>query len=341
MAPGSTTASIILASRFFILGLSFWSNHVEAASPPLSFSFDFSNTSNYRLQDLRFEGDASLNGELVDLTCNPTYRNCSGRMSYNHRVPLYDSNTGEVASFVTTFTFAINLLPNTIGKSKGDGMTFFLSGYPSRLPPGSHNSHLGLTNNSKIDASGTDRFLAVEFDTYANPLVDATQATDHMGIDLNSITSVMTTRLPAYSLNGTMTATITYNSATATLEATLYFDPNRSLHPYSVKTQLPDRLDALLPSEVAVGFSASTGGSAELHQIHAWSFNSTMAAGGFLDDQDYSFDEPPMHARIPAPRSNTEPAPPAPPLDDDALAYHNKDAKDDSYDFIGCVSHVW
>ncbi|CAM0958512.1 unnamed protein product [Alopecurus aequalis] len=122
MTPETATARIFLASCFFLLPVFLVSQHVAAAdaSPPLSFSFDFSNTSKYRLGDLRFEGDAALNGDLVDLTCNSdTTYYCSGRMSYNNPVPFYNNNTGEVASFVTTFTFAIKLWPNTT--KKGDG----------------------------------------------------------------------------------------------------------------------------------------------------------------------------------------------------------------------------
>ncbi|KAK1691957.1 hypothetical protein QYE76_008654 [Lolium multiflorum] len=275
MAPESATAHIFLAACFFFFFLSN-SHHVTAAtSPPPSFSFDFSNTSKDQLGDLRFEGDAALNGNLVDLTCNDDSLFCLGRMSYNHPVALYDNYTGEVASFVTTFTFAINILPNTT--QRGDGMTFFLSGYPSRLPPGSSGSVFGLRNWTNTSPSGEDRFVAIEFDPFNNGQWDSI-SNDHIGIDLNSLTSISSTRLPIYSLNGTMTATITFDNATRILEAILNFDYNSSLAPASVKTQLPAQLDALLPPVVSVGFSAGTGGYSELHQIHSWSFNSTMAA---------------------------------------------------------------
>ncbi|KAM0889012.1 hypothetical protein ACQ4PT_027985 [Festuca glaucescens] len=280
MAPERATAHIFLAACFFFLSNSY---HVAAAtSPPPSFSFDFSNTSKDQLGDLRFEGDAALNGNLVDLTCNDDSLFCVGRMSYNHPVAFYDNNTGEVASFVTTFTFAVKILPNTT--QRGDGMTFFLSGYPSRLPPGSSGSVFGLRNWTNNIPSGEDRFVAIEFDPFNNGQWDSI-SNDHIGIDLNSLTSVSSTRLPIYSLNGTMTATITFDNATRILEATLNFDYNSSLAQASVKTQLPDQLDALLPPMVSVGFSAGTGGYSELHQIHSWSFNSTMAATGtdFLD----------------------------------------------------------
>ncbi|CAM0914141.1 unnamed protein product [Alopecurus aequalis] len=277
MAPQSATSRTFLAACFFLLQVFFLSHHIPAAAtlPPLSFSFDFSNTSKYRLEDLQFEGDAAVNGDLVDLTStsNTTYYR-SGRMSYKNPVVLYDNNTGEVASFTTTFTFAINLWPNST--RKGDGLTFFLSAYPSKLPLASYSNLLGLTNSSESEATGAARFVAVEFDTYVNPW-DPTGSTDHMGIDINSITSNITTMLPSYSLNGTMTATITFDNTSRTLEATLHFDGNRSLASASVKMQLPGQLDALLPPVVAVGFSAATGGNNELHHIYSWSFNSGMA----------------------------------------------------------------
>jgi hypothetical protein len=280
MALESATARIFLAACIFILPVFFLSHHVAAAT---SFSFDFSNPSKYSLGDLRFEGDAALNGDLVGLTCNSKTSDCSGRMSYDHPVAFYDIKTGEVASFSTTFTFTIKMWPSTT--LKGDGMTFFLSGYPSSLPSGSYGGGLGLTNSAKTTPpAGADRYVAVEFDTWADAW-DPTESYSHIGIDLNSLTSVSTTRLKSYDLTGTMTATITFDNATRILEAILTFDYNSSLAPASVKTQLPAQLDALLPPVVSVGFSAGTGGYSELHQILSWSFNSTMAATGtyFLD----------------------------------------------------------
>lgn len=59
---------------------------------------------------------------------------------------------------------------------------------------------------------------------------------------------------------------------------------------------------------------------------------------GFLDDRDYTLDQPSASA---PPRRTRQPAPPAPPQDDDALAYHNEEAKDDSDDFVAYVFHDW
>ncbi|KQJ91905.1 hypothetical protein BRADI_4g40470v3 [Brachypodium distachyon] len=256
--------------------------HVAAAAtaPPFSFGFDFSNSSTYNLQDLRFEGSAQpdLDGKLVDLTCNSDYStyNCTGRMSYGHPVPFYDSATGVVASFTTQFTFRFSLPEQRGTVRKGDGMAFFLTGYPSVMPPDSIGGGLGLMNGRLHSAYGPDRFVAVEFDTFNN-FFDPGNSSDHIGIDLSTLKdSNATMSLPTFRLNGTMTASISFSATTRTLVASLHFDDRPSVQPVEVSRQLPDPIMALLPPDVAVGFSAATGAEAELHQILSWSFNSTL-----------------------------------------------------------------
>uniref|UniRef100_A0ACD5TS09 Uncharacterized protein n=1 Tax=Avena sativa TaxID=4498 RepID=A0ACD5TS09_AVESA len=248
---------------------------VAAAASPFSFSFDFSNSSTYRRDDLRFEGDAapSTQGGLVDLTCNSRDKprfDCKGRMSYNHPVPFYHTATGEVASFSTRFNFAIG----SPGKYAGDGMAFFLSTYPSMLPVNSGGGNLGLHNGDGMSAKGTNHFVAVEFDTYKN---DFDNSTDHIGIDVDTAWASVNTTSVNGSINGSMTAIITFNSTTRMLVASLHFDDEPSRASYQVSTQLTNPISDLLPSEVAVGFSAATGANVELHQVMSWSFSSTLA----------------------------------------------------------------
>uniref|UniRef100_A0A0E0P4X6 Legume lectin domain-containing protein n=1 Tax=Oryza rufipogon TaxID=4529 RepID=A0A0E0P4X6_ORYRU len=238
-----------------------------AATPPVSFNFNFSDPSTYSLDDLMLEGDATKPKDgLVDLTASRS----SGRMSYAHPVQLYDNTTGsdEVASFSTRFTFAISPIENY---TRADGLAFFLASYPSRLPANSFGGNLGLNNDGTTTAFGSDRFIAVEFDTYNNTFdPDPERSIDHIGIDISSVVSSFnTTILPYFSLNGTMTAHIEFNGTTQTLVASLWLTghPRSADHDYQVSARLPDPVKSLLPPQVAVGFSAAIARGTEQNQI--------------------------------------------------------------------------
>ncbi|KAJ1256549.1 hypothetical protein BS78_K006700, partial [Paspalum vaginatum] len=224
--------------------------------PVFSFSFDFSNASSYDpKRDLYFEGNAFPNRGWVDLTCDGTGEdlvNCAGRMS-----------------FITNFTFSIDQVDD---EDLGEGIAFFLSSYPSKMPPESYGENLGLLNSNDPVAYGSEQFVAVEF-TSNHDLNYS-----YIGININSLSSFNTTRLPSnQSLIGTWIATIKFNNITSVLVASLRSFDNATMEPLVVSRELQD-IKTLLPQEVAVGFSASIGYTyRELNKILAWSFNSTLA----------------------------------------------------------------
>ncbi|KAL5205679.1 hypothetical protein ABZP36_033888 [Zizania latifolia] len=165
-------------------------------------------------------------------------------------------------------------------------MAFFLTSYPSVLPPDSAGNDLGLIAGRNVDGrtsvSGQERFVAVEFDTFKR---DYDPSSDHIGIDVNSVSvPLKTTVLPSSSLNGTMTASVVFNSSTHMLVASLWFGdhPSSAKPAYQVSGLLTD-LKSELPPQVAVGFSAATTAGynntlcTEFHQLMSWSFNSTLA----------------------------------------------------------------
>ncbi|CAL4992066.1 unnamed protein product [Urochloa decumbens] len=268
-ASRSIELILLISTCSFLLPLSLDAQETKnktLASPPpqTTFSFNFSNTSSYDLKrDLRLQGDATQNGSLIDLNIyNGVGSWFTGRISYNYPVRFYDDTT-TVASFSTHFTFEI--VP--VEHYPGDGMAFFLSGYPSMI--GNHGGILGLYNDAHAP------FVAVEFDTYQNEWDPDNR---HIGIDISSITSTNTTTLPNnLTLKGTMAATITFDSITGMLVASLLFHDHPSVEPIVVSYKLPDPR-SLLPQDVAVGFSGSTGKDVERHRILTWSFNSTFAA---------------------------------------------------------------
>ncbi|OEL16424.1 L-type lectin-domain containing receptor kinase IX.1 [Dichanthelium oligosanthes] len=265
---------LVISLVYFMLGASHGAPRRAAA---LSFDFDFSNASTFSLADFTVAGAAAFHGQRFDLTAN-AYRaglNYSvGRVAYAHPVSLRDNSTGQVASFTTAFSFVINI---TDINNKGDGMAFFLANYPSTLPPNSAGGSLGLCPANYFvyrTATGQDRFVAVEFDTF-NDSWDPSITYDHMGIDVNAMVSVANITLPSFSLNGQMSARVDYNGSTGVMNVELTFDRSPKFHgatpTFNVSAQVD--LRTALPEQVAIGFSAATGASVELHQLLSWSFS--------------------------------------------------------------------
>uniref|UniRef100_A0A0D3GVX5 non-specific serine/threonine protein kinase n=1 Tax=Oryza barthii TaxID=65489 RepID=A0A0D3GVX5_9ORYZ len=273
MAAGElvTRSSMAAASASAIACLLFL-GFLPSLATAVSFSYStFSNgTKNITLQ-----GSAAIAGDgWIEITTgsNLPSGGTMGRVAYSPPVQLWDAATGEVASFTTRFSF--NITPTNLD-NKGDGMAFFLVGYPSRMPDTADGGALGLTSRT-FDAvmSGDNRFVAVEFDTFNNSF-DPNATYDHIGIDVNSIVSVQTESLPSFSLTGNMAAIVDYNGSSSILSAQLVKTwTNGSTTLYNLSTTVD--LKTALPEKVSVGFSAATGSSLELHQLHSWYFNSSF-----------------------------------------------------------------
>ncbi|WVZ49554.1 LOW QUALITY PROTEIN: hypothetical protein U9M48_000901 [Paspalum notatum var. saurae] len=90
-----------------------------------------------------------------------------GRAKYVYPVPHWDGATGEMASFITTFSFGITLDPST--SIPGDGMAFFLGHFQSNIPPESGGGSLGLVTGGFTNGTDNSAVVAVEFDTFLNP----------------------------------------------------------------------------------------------------------------------------------------------------------------------------
>ncbi|XP_025801525.1 L-type lectin-domain containing receptor kinase IX.1-like [Panicum hallii] len=245
----------------------------------LSFSLNFTKTTRDPCGDeLVCEGDSIFSNSTIELTRKSHVANSydgQGRVWYGTPVPLWDPVTGEVASFTTAFSFKITLSPNSTRWA--DGMAFFLARYypnSSVLATGAGGGHLGLfTLNNHFNATGDYRVVAVEFDTFLNVGWDTSD--EHVGIDVNSLRSeaFVDTASPGFknrTHDSAMTATVHYDSRTKLLAVDLQIDDTL----YHVNTTVD--LKRELPHTVAVGFSASTGFGNELHQLLAWSFNSTL-----------------------------------------------------------------
>nr|XP_020188775.1 agglutinin-2-like [Aegilops tauschii subsp. strangulata] len=223
-------------------------------------------------------------------------------------MPLWDTVTGELSRFTTSFTFQIKVNNATIG----DGLTFFLGHYlPASIPNVKREmggGNLGLINTTAgTVATGDDRAVAVEFDTFFNNNFDPSGS--HMGIDVNSIVSQVYTNATVPGKNLTsgflMSCQISYGNDTKMLAAVLQIGDVT----YRVNTSVD--LRQVLPSVVAIGFSGATGLAIESHQIMSRSFNSTLDPRP-APAQGSSEIPPPMpkSPEIPAPTPKSSKVPP-------------------------------
>ncbi|CAM0948562.1 unnamed protein product [Alopecurus aequalis] len=241
---------------------------LRIGSAALSFDYNFSTTSLWDHEQLKFMGVSYNDTDRIVLTNDAP--NLTGRVAHQQSVHLWDDRTEERASFETTFCFAIGGEKNY---SRGDGLAFFIGPFPPTLPLDSHGGYLGLFNNPANDNS-SPQTIGVEFDTCWNDWdpkkEDGSNATDHIGIDINKINSSQTTDLPDLSLYGTMWATITYDGNSKMMKVTLRLNST-----YELNRTLDLKDDANLTQYAAVGFSAATGPLHQSHHLLSWSFHST------------------------------------------------------------------
>ncbi|RZC87262.1 hypothetical protein C5167_029812 [Papaver somniferum] len=242
----------------------------------MSFNFpnfspnDPSNTS------INFQGDSTRTGNFINFVGNSgdtSDRKISGRATYSEAIKLWNATTGWQADFDTNFSFIIDRL-NKDKNNAGDGLTFFLAPFGSILPTNSSGGALGLlSQNVPQNNRGMNQIVAVEFDSFKNTW---DPSSDHVGININSVVSVVTVSLA----NGTISdgrkanARITYNSITKNLSVYLTYSRNPVFNGNSTLYHVLD-LSKVLPELITVGFSAATGVYTEVHQVLSWHFNST------------------------------------------------------------------
>ncbi|XP_039173524.1 L-type lectin-domain containing receptor kinase IX.1-like [Eucalyptus grandis] len=205
-----------LAQTLFILSLSIPAANSESFK---NISFHFPS---FQMNDQRinFQGNASIVNSHIQLTQGEPLKNPTdavGRVTYYQPMKLWDISTGNVADFVSRFTFAIDSHKN---HSRAEGMVFFLAPNGSQIPE--HSGHfLGLTN-SNANTTNTSAFVAVEFDTFHKDLTNVWDPPcDHIGIDVKNLTSVNATCVSwmDYSIfhGKKFHATITYNARAMSL----------------------------------------------------------------------------------------------------------------------------
>ncbi|XP_058734641.1 lectin beta-1 and beta-2 chains-like [Vicia villosa] len=241
-----TVLSISLASFFF-----FQVNSTQTETTSFSIPNFVSNQPN-----LIFQGDAYATNEKLTLT--KAAKSQVGRALYSAPIHIWDSRTGNVADFITSFTFVI-----TPGAGTADGLAFFIA--PVDTKPRTGGGYLGVFDSH--DYNHTSQTVAVEFDTFRNAWDPNNR---HIGIDVNSVQSISTA--PWVLLNGReANVVISFKAATNVLNVSLSY-PLRGINIHSDVVVLKN----IVPEWVRIGLSASTGLDYAAHEILSWSFHSEL-----------------------------------------------------------------
>lgn len=249
----------------------------------MDFGFPYFNQTNQN--NIATKGDANVVENRLYLTKSTVTDDFDwsfGWAVYKNPITLWSKRSKQLGDFQTQFQFIINnRLQNSNNLSSyADGLAFFMAPFGSEPPTNCSGMWLGLFNETTNGRNSTQT-VAVEFDTFKNANSDGYHTTNphdpndnHVGIDVNNITSVKTHLLtPDLRLNGNITwnAWVQYNGTEKMLQVFLAAKdssrPSKPILSYGID------LSEYLPEKVLVGFSASTGLSHQLHSIISWRFS--------------------------------------------------------------------
>ncbi|KAL8530037.1 hypothetical protein ACS0TY_007205 [Phlomoides rotata] len=251
-------------SLFLLLILSlFLANTVQSQQDVTSFQIDSFNPTS---DGLTYERDAFVASGSSDLSLIATaasgkpQTSSVGRVLYSKPIKFWDE--GRQASLETT----ISLVVSPIDNNPADGMSFFIVPVNSTKPTGGEGGSLGIFNA----VAGGSPIFAIEFDSYVNSPGDPNFR--HIGIDINSTVSQNVTNFQD-AIGQTVSARINYDAPTRRITVVATYGSQTSTVDYVYD------LKALLPQQVQVGLSASTGPSLVSNfDVFSWYFTSTMVA---------------------------------------------------------------
>ncbi|CAL5386603.1 unnamed protein product [Camellia sinensis] len=199
----------------------------------------------------------------------------SGHAFYQLPIKFNDS-LPQTLSFSTNFVFI--MVPEY--PVNGHGIAFTIS--PSTNFTGAFTTeYLGILNSTNNGLS-SNHLLAIELDTSKNEQFNDID-NNHVGIDVNNLTSIDSATASYYSSregkNKTLTLVsgnpiqvwIDYDGVENLLNVTLA--PIPSPKPNRPLLSTPIDLSPILLDSMYVGFSSSTGAAATNHYILGWSFN--------------------------------------------------------------------
>lgn len=228
------------------------------------------------LTNLTLLGDAHLKNGTVSLSRElgvPT--SSAGRALYNRPVRFLDPYTKVSASFKTCFSFSVtNVGPGPVPVSIGDGLAFVIA--PDDHTLGSSGGFLGVMNPTGPNEPSPppESTIAVEFDTFMDVEFHDPNG-NHIGLDINNMTSFEVADLGSIDIDmkagNLITAWIEYDNTAEILNVSMSYTNQKPSEPI---LSVGIDLSRYLKEFMYVGFSASTGGSTEIHNVEWWSFSS-------------------------------------------------------------------
>lgn len=261
--------SRLIASCSLLIFINFFLSFAQ----PLSFSITKLN--HLLTNDILYEGAAKPSSSsvgVIELNANNDHFSV-GRATYAQPLHLWDSSKSSAADFTTKFSFVVNTLNDS---RSGDGFAFFLAPVHFPIPPNSAGAHLGMFNTSTRFEPSLNQIVMVEFDTRSDNWVDPPG--QHVGIDVNTLRSVVNTSWNASSNSGKEGhVLISYNATTHNFSVFWTYNENQnSVFAWNSSLSYLIDLRKVLPEWVTIGFSASTGFGLERHAINSWEFNSNL-----------------------------------------------------------------
>ncbi|MCH94678.1 legume lectin beta domain protein, partial [Trifolium medium] len=216
---------------------------------------------------LTLQGSAKVSDSgVLELTRRTGSDRNVGRVVYTNPIPIWDKKTDNLASFVSSFSF---IMETIAGSSPAQGIIFFLtdpSGF--QIPSHSFVGKLGVVDANRAD----NNFVGVEFDVYSNPW-DPNYT--HIGINPYGLYSSKLVKWN-YVSGSLVNVKIIYDSHSTTLSV-VAIDNRGQISTISLMVDLR----CLLSETAVIGLSGSSGisrssGNEQLHNIHSWSFTSTL-----------------------------------------------------------------
>ncbi len=218
---------------------------------------DLPNYSSFaNASSLKLNGNASINGSALRLT--EAVGNNVGSAFFTAPLPVSDTT-----SFITAFEFRMTGGNGTLG---ADGLTFAIQNSPAGA------SAIG-TAGGQLGIGGVLNSVAIEFDTYLN---GGDPNDNSVAIIVNGNTAAaIDTRSAGVDLNSgeVRYALIEYNGFTNRLDV---FVSGTGIQPSTPVVSAMVDLQAFVGNQAYVGFTAATGGLANVHEVLNWEFTTDI-----------------------------------------------------------------